>query len=392
MLVTLWLLILCYSPEFVSSYEEIVETRGCHACKLSLTCRHLTAVIAILKVDFDPDANNRIFQADFDFANSSTARGDAIVPPFPPVHPRDALNRRCSGLNHCSFILSEECPGSEFFGAGNITVQYACITDDRIHKYCNDVILAEDLASAGLAEGYIRNPGYPRFYSGELECKWRIIGRANQRIRITLLDVALIVENSGCDDVLEIRDTGQVIFSTCEQDHPPSEVLSGGPEVEIALRSGQRINPRRGFLAHFKIVGCPEFEVPNDAYLVHRTNRILVFSCCLGYAFPETGARITSVVCQGAFWNASADTLTCTKTGSLDDNRTAAIEIFQSKIKTMNSKVGDNIVAPLVVLVVLFVVNSMVLFVIYIFRKRQELKDVKDEELGPIANPSQEQT
>ncbi|KAJ8971865.1 hypothetical protein NQ317_008541 [Molorchus minor] len=33
---------------------------------------------------------------------------------------------RCSGVNHCSFIFSEDCPGSESFGQGNLTIKYAC--------------------------------------------------------------------------------------------------------------------------------------------------------------------------------------------------------------------------------------------------------------------------
>lgn len=38
---------------------------------------------------------------------------------------------RCSGVNHCSFILTEDCPGAENLTHGNVTVKYACITGER---------------------------------------------------------------------------------------------------------------------------------------------------------------------------------------------------------------------------------------------------------------------
>lgn len=386
MLVFLWILTLSYLWTTVTGYEEIVESQGCHACRLLLTCRHLTSIIAILKVDFHPDHSSHIFEANIGFSNfSENGLIETIVspPPFPPVHPRDVLNQRCSGLNHCSFIFSEDCPGSEFFGSGNISIQYACITEDRIHKYCNSVIHLAELHTKGLSEGYIRNPGYPRFYSGQTECKWKIIGQTNQRIRLTILDISLVVDRPGCSDILEIKDTGQVIYSTCYQDHPPSEVISGTESIEIVLSSSHKINPRRGVLIHYRAVGCPEINIPNDAYLVYRNNSLMIFSCCLGYQFPDTGTRIKSVGCHGAFWNSSLPNLHCQKSTTPNWNQTDVIKIFQSKINTgMDS---DSILAPSLILVALFLVNAAVVFFIFKARKRQELIDVKDEELGSLS-------
>lgn len=37
----------------------------------------------------------------------------------------------------------------------------------------------------------------------------------------------------------------------------------------------------------------------------------MIFSCCLGYQFPDTGTRIKSVGCHGAFWNSSLPNLHC---------------------------------------------------------------------------------
>ncbi|XP_072383645.1 uncharacterized protein [Diabrotica undecimpunctata] len=381
MIASLWILVFSFLLRITNGYEELVEVTGCDTCRLMLTCRHLTAVIAILKVDFAGHHLNDIFETGT--VENWTGNGSfmsVIAPPlFPPVHPRDVLNARCSGLNHCSFILSEDCPGSEIFGPGNVTIQYACITEDRIQKYCNSDIRLTELYAKGLSEGYIHNPGYPRFYSGQRQCKWRIIGQEKQKIKVTILDISLIVDRPNCIDRLEIRDTGQVIFSTCKQTHPPTEVISGTESIEIVLSSTQSINPRRGFLLHFAAVGCPEIELPQDSYLMYRNAGLMVFSCCLGYQFPDTGTRIKSVGCQGAFWNSSLPLLHCQKSTTPYWNQTKdLIRVNPVKIEEMAS----DLIAPAVVVVGLFVINAAVLFLIRRARKRQDLTNINDEELG----------
>lgn len=73
-----------------------------------------------------------------------------------------------------------------------------------------------------------------------------------------------------CTDSLEIRDTGQVILSTCRQDHPPAEITSGSESIEIVLSSRDILNPLRGFLVHYTVIGCLPFPVPPNAYIVYR--------------------------------------------------------------------------------------------------------------------------
>lgn len=73
-----------------------------------------------------------------------------------------------------------------------------------------------------------------------------------------------------CSDLLEIKDTGQVIHSTCHQEHPPAEVVSGSESIEILLTSKDILNPRRGFLIHYTVIGCLQFPVPQNAYVVYR--------------------------------------------------------------------------------------------------------------------------
>ncbi|KAJ8971863.1 hypothetical protein NQ317_008539 [Molorchus minor] len=117
-----------------------------------------------------------------------------------------------------------------------------------------------------------------------------------------------------CTDILKIIDTGQVIYSTCRQEDPPTEVISGTETVDVILTSTAVINPRRGVLLYYTAVGCPTPVTPQNGYLVHRTDEIAEFSCCGGYTFPDTGSRTKSLKCLGAHWNSSLPLLDCEMT------------------------------------------------------------------------------
>ncbi|XP_057671781.1 uncharacterized protein LOC130903598 isoform X3 [Diorhabda carinulata] len=319
MIIFLWILVFSYLWDTNYGYVEIVETQGCDTCKLMLTCRHLTDVIAILKVDFVGIQSNGIFEVS---SRNNTFVSVINPPTFPPVHPRDVLNARCSGLNHCSFIFSEDCPGSEIFGRGNITIEYACITLDR----------------------------------------------------------------PNCADVLEIKDTEQVIYSTCRQEHPPSEIISGTESIEIVLKSTQTFNPRRGVFIHYTAIGCPDIEIPQDAYLIYRNINLMVFSCCLGYTFPDTRTRIKTVGCQGALWNTTLPLSHCQKsTTPYWKESKEIIRIFPSKVE---DNMASELVLPATLVVCLFAINAVVIFFIYRAKKRQEVTDVKEEELNSFTHSS----
>lgn len=74
-------------------------------------------------------------------------------------------------------------------------VMLPCLfTEDRVKKYCNsNIFLTNETDSTELiSQGFIHNPGYPRFYSGHIECHWRIIVPLEQRIELAILDLSVI--------------------------------------------------------------------------------------------------------------------------------------------------------------------------------------------------------
>ncbi|KAJ8971864.1 hypothetical protein NQ317_008540 [Molorchus minor] len=70
--------------------------------------------------------------------------------------------------------------------------QFVGERQDRIKRYCNSDVVLPAKYTTGISEGFILNPGYPRFYSGQQVCRWRITAPSQQKIRLTLLDVSLI--------------------------------------------------------------------------------------------------------------------------------------------------------------------------------------------------------
>lgn len=68
------------------------------------------------------------------------------------------------------------------------------IPEDRVVKYCNREVVLPQPNYVGISEGFIRNPGYPRFYGGQSPCRWKIRVSSEQRIQLTILDISVIGE------------------------------------------------------------------------------------------------------------------------------------------------------------------------------------------------------
>lgn len=70
----------------------------------------------------------------------------------------------------------------------------AFFPEDRVKKYCNSkIFLSNETDTTHISsQGFIHNPGYPRFYSGLLKCNWRITVPFQQHIELTILDLSIL--------------------------------------------------------------------------------------------------------------------------------------------------------------------------------------------------------
>ncbi|CAH0557808.1 unnamed protein product [Brassicogethes aeneus] len=351
-----------------SKYIETVTISDCESCRLLLTCRGLSAVIAILEVNFTP--YNIEKQTEL---TTFWSKEDDY--PLRPIHPRDVLNYRCSGMNHCSFELTHDCPDSKNWGPGNLTVKYACISERVITKYCNSVINLPSPNSSGISQGFIHNPGYPLYYSGK-ECQWKIKAPPSQKIQLSIIDLSLHSNptDSDCSDYLEIQDDTQVVYTSCVQEHPPIVLTSFTEDFTIVLKSQNDFNPRRGFFIHYSALGCPMPELPEDGYLVYRNDTAAVFHCCVGFHFPDTGARRKVISCEGDRWNETLPLMNCERD---------ILSNIPTKSVTYKEEMASDLIAPTLLILALFIVNGIVLFYIYTVKKRSAI-EVKEEELGTL--------
>ncbi|KAF5281537.1 hypothetical protein FQA39_LY05072 [Lamprigera yunnana] len=304
---------------------EYVKTSGCESCLLRLTCRHFSSIIVIIEANFETGATNNTVQ--------KTS--------FPPMHPRLSLNQQCSGVNHCSFVLTKDCPGADRLGFGTLNVKYACISERHITKYCNREILLPEPETLGISQGFIHNPGYPRFYLGKESCRWSIQAPLLQRIKIIIFDISLVGNPNinQCADVLDISDKGQSLHSTCTQQEPPIEIISLDESLNITLIPSrtESLLPTRGVLLYYTAVGCLTPNPPHNGYLVYRNNNIAEYSCCVGYVFLDTHSRGRTIKCLGYKWDTVLPMPDCKCVSETQQNRLTPTSTHSSNMVEENN-------------------------------------------------------
>lgn len=122
------------------------------------------------------------------------------------------------------------------------------------------------------------SPGYPKFYIGEMECKYIIKAPKHHRIRITLFDISLrskfdlgltwwesqitmpsfILSLSGdlpCRDFVEIEDVVEKrsLYSGCQEQTRPLSIVTGSHIARIKLTTTTKTAyPKRGVLLHYQ--------------------------------------------------------------------------------------------------------------------------------------------
>ncbi|KAI5639640.1 hypothetical protein NE865_07887 [Phthorimaea operculella] len=213
---------------------------------------------------------------------------------------RAPVSYRCTGVNHCSFILTKDYPPAVSWRTGAVYIKYACFDDSVSLHYCNREVRISE--SGPDSEGYIRTPGYPHYYIGVDECRWRLRANPEQRIRVTLLDVSLRsigpFENH-CTDHVTVEDSnGAALLSSCDQVDLPLRLESATDTVEIAVESkSEGAFPKRGVLLHYKSIGCVTLPAPSDGYLVYRNEDVAHYMCNVNYVFVDTRQRARVIWC-----------------------------------------------------------------------------------------------
>ncbi|GLV42555.1 Cubulin 2 [Carabus blaptoides fortunei] len=376
-----WLITLVVYVYGCSGFIEIVTEHGTESHEFRLTCRSLNSYIAVMEAKFTPGS----FEEDMQVNLTSQQQQQQLEEEY---EVRLALNTRCSGRNHCSFILHQDQPGSEFWGSGEIYLKYACMPDGQLTRFCNANVTIPEGGGVG-AQGFISTPAYPNYYVGHAECRWRIIAPQYQRVEVTLLDVALSgadTKSKQCEDELIVSDEQSDLVNTCQQKEIPHIVLSASNTVDIRVtgRTGSLV-PKRGILLYYRALECPTPGAPTDGYLVHRNTTAALYMCCVGYVFPDTLQRTRTLTCLQNAWDT---TLPAECINLQNGTRTTTDQVKDRKNKMSDESHLIDVVIPSIIIAGLLLGNAIVVFIIYKYRKRKNV-DILEEELDTIvADPT----
>ncbi|XP_046961471.1 uncharacterized protein LOC124531066 [Vanessa cardui] len=298
------------------------------------------------------------------------------------INLRAPLSYRCTGVNHCSFVLAEDYPPSRSWSPGVVYLKYACFDDLLSIHYCNREVYISERGPD--SEGYIRTPGYPHFYVGD-ECRWKLRVNPEQVIRITLLDVSLRsigpFENE-CTDYVSVEDSnGNVLLSTCEQVDLPSRLTSTTDTVEIIVEARSKgAFPKRGVLFHYKSIGCVTLPAPSSGYLVYRNEDVAHYMCNVNFVFEDTLQRARVVWCyDDNRWNDTLPSCIEEAASKVAGNDSAPESSDKdTKLPHNEANMIVDIVIPSLLIAALFIGNAFIVLIIYKYRKRKT-EDLEDE-------------
>ncbi|XP_047117812.1 uncharacterized protein LOC124798439 [Schistocerca piceifrons] len=388
------------------AYVEVVHETGCHDTQLRLTCRNLESTIAILEVYFSPEReqcapDNETTSLSPSTTQTSTAREraaaeaaeEATKEELSPYIVRPALNRRCSGRNTCSFLLSEDCPDSSTWGPGRLHVTYACADRANVTRACGG-----DVVSADSGGGLLQTPAYPSYYVGELDCHWRLRAPPGRALRLSLLDVSLrdrSKSDSECRDVLRVSEGEgeRPLFEECGELPRLLRLSSAGSQLAVSvLTTSKTIFVRRGVLMYYAAVGCGEPPAaPSDGYRASANATHAQYLCFVGHVFADTHHRDLMLRCDArtGSWAPAAlpecvnstDSWTALRLNSAEDNST-----LEASSVPKESDLMIDVLLPTMIICVLLLGNGVIIFVILYLRKRK-LPSGGDEDLGAICQP-----
>ncbi|KAF8782139.1 hypothetical protein HNY73_012464 [Argiope bruennichi] len=406
--------------------KEFRREATCYSDVLHLDCGKLS-FIAIHEAYFTTDHHENqtchspvpeheyIEDEDTDSSNYSSCHEDIRI----------SLNRRCSGFKTCNYSYSQQLDKHCFNPEGLFVVHYDCVRDANVNKFCNSKITS--------GEGYIASPGYPQYYPKLRECSWTVSAADGQTIFLKVLhlhlreasDVTPTLSDPDAFYAMNIQHMTDMMFR-CDDDS--LTVMEGttkrfsvcGEEVEalqsaeVDASNGMELRfktvaflPASGFLAYYKVQGCPTLAAREGSYLVERNGSAAIYACDNNRVFNDTQESMRFLQCvRDHHWN---DTLpsctvmeetTTTTTTALPNpstqkdvqNITTAVatnETFILAAWDKNASLVEDIIVPCVLVGVLIFGNIIILVVIFIIRKKQKIHDDEFEDLSEQPKPQQ---
>ncbi|XP_052757832.1 uncharacterized protein LOC113511344 isoform X2 [Galleria mellonella] len=295
---------------------------------------------------------------------------------------RAPLSYRCTGINHCSFVLAQDYAPAVSWPPGVVYIKYACFDDTLSIHYCNREV--QVAVSGADSEGYMRTPGYPHFYVGE-ECHWRIRVNPEQRIRLTLLDVSLRTIGpfeESCTDFIAVEDSnGESMFTSCDQVELPLKLLSTTDTVDVTVQvKSEGAYPKRGVLLHYKSIGCVTLPEPSEGYLVYRNSDVAHYMCNVNYVFSDTRQRARLLWCyDDNRWNDTVPLCVEAALTAVGNNSDSGGDEKDTKLPPHDEpNMMVDIVIPSLLIAALFIGNAFIVLIIYKYRKRKN-EEIDDE-------------
>ncbi|XP_023239859.1 uncharacterized protein LOC111638391 [Centruroides sculpturatus] len=302
---------------------------------------------------------------------------------------RIQINRRCSGLNECTYNFVEDMKDRKCKAQGAMVILYDCVRESWLHRYCNTHITA--------TEGYIMSPGYPLYYPQLSACNWNVEGGEGQTVLVSVLHLSMSLPSQYygryvChDSSISIMEGSNKLFTGCGESLETLKAIeSETNEISMQLFSSS-FTPASGFLFYFKLQGCATLPAPLNGHLVYRNGSVAIYNCCRGYLFNDTLESSRTLQCtEQNRWNSSlpaclsleelgeTHNLTDFSENLLLPTNTTENEALVEPVVSSDTFLED-IIIPTVILVALLVGNAVILYIILHIRRRQKQKQASEE-------------
>lgn len=299
------------------------------------------------------------------------------------------MNRRCSGMNNCTYNFVEDMKERKCRAQGAMVILYDCVRESWLHRYCNTQITA--------TEGYIVSPGYPLYYPQLSSCNWNIVSGEGQTVLVSVLDLSMSLPSQYygryvChDSSVSIVEGSNKLFTGCGESLDLLKTVESETNEIVIQFVSSAFMPASGFLFYFKFQGCATLPAPQNGYLVYRNGSVSIYTCCRGYLFNDTLDSSRTLQCnEQNRWNNSLPS--CVSLEELGETRnitdfrdnnifpvnTTENEALVEPVVSSDTFLED-IIIPTVILVALLVGNAVILYIILHIRRRQKQKQASEE-------------